>query len=173
MEDNGQLLLLFYLVDDFQEFNIRGKLFYLGKVLDSDKATQGQMCTLKPIISWAPSHVQHGLMAELLSLVNRINGSKARARFHEHWCSLTDYVKSRPLEHPCKKLLQTCPDAAQFTEWVIQGLKPRGVSKWLLNIDELAAVGSDGEPFIAWALTEQSVRCFNISFRAFERESER
>jgi len=167
MEDNDQLLLLFYFIDDFQEFNIRGTWFGFGHIFDSDEANMEQICQFKPVISWAPSHVEQGRVSELLSLVNRINGSKARFAFHQEWNGLGLAGVQKYLAEINPQTHYVFNDCCKIITDLILNSAPRGQSKWLLEKGD-TAVGFDHEPFVAFALTEQNIRRFTESFRTFE-----
>jgi len=77
LESNNQLVLIFYFYDDYTKPNLRGMVKIItGKFML-------QQPELKPIYSWAPSHIEQGLIAELLSFANRINGSSKRTEFNQ------------------------------------------------------------------------------------------
>jgi hypothetical protein len=77
-QSNEQLLLILYFYDDYSQPNIR------GKVKSTIECQQAETrLGIKPMYSWAPSHVEQGLIAELLSFANRINGSRKRFEFNE------------------------------------------------------------------------------------------
>jgi hypothetical protein len=67
MERTKSFLVIFHLYDDRSEPNIR-----LMKKTFKDEMSEFE----RPTITWAPSHLESGLLGELLSYANIINGLK-------------------------------------------------------------------------------------------------
>lgn len=83
-QPNEQFLFIFTFKDDFKSSNLRSNLTKVKALVTGSVSeyTVTDINTCEQIASshytWAPSHIELGLMTELLSLANRINGSKKR-----------------------------------------------------------------------------------------------
>lgn len=81
-QSNNQFLFIFEFHDEYPKPNIRFK-----------SAKNGYDKDYHNWIEWAPTHVELGMMAELLSFANRINGSKQRIVLLEVLTQHSTYVK--------------------------------------------------------------------------------
>lgn len=176
MKPNELLLLLFYFVDDFRKANLRGGLYSYGSgssIADLDKfrdKSKVGLHELKPIISLSTSHVEQGLMSELLSLANRVNGSKARSKFYEFVSGLSGISTWIHCKAEDPDFNAICPWFKTLgLDVTILDLAPRGVRKWLLNLG-FYCFGFENGPFIGWALNEESIRYFTEAFEEAEED---
>lgn len=74
-ERTKSFLVIFHFYDDFSKENLRIKKYERGKMLIILSPEEAIMPN-KAWMSWAPSHPELGLLSELLSLANIINGLK-------------------------------------------------------------------------------------------------
>ena len=74
-ERTKSFLVIFHFYDDFSRENLRIKKYAEGNMLIYSPIKEAIMPD-KAWISWAPSHLEIGLLSELLSYANRVNGLK-------------------------------------------------------------------------------------------------
>ena len=86
-QPNEQFLFVFTFADDYETSNLRANywrrddIHLPGNTLNlefENEQKEVHTISINTMYTWAPSHVEVGLMADLLSLANRINGSKKR-----------------------------------------------------------------------------------------------
>jgi hypothetical protein len=74
LQPNSQYLLVFYFIDDFRNPNHRGWISKTQEFEDS-KIGYHRQTYKQAMYSWAPTHSEQGLIAELLAFMNELNGS--------------------------------------------------------------------------------------------------
>ena len=72
-EETKSYLVIFHFFDDFSAPNLRTTILgisksHFGEDIDLSKRKS------TPLLTWAPSHIELGLLSEVLSYANRING---------------------------------------------------------------------------------------------------
>jgi len=131
VERTKTFLVIFHLYDDYSRPNIR-----LNKKTFKDEGVEFE----RPTITWSPSHPELGLLSELLSYANIINGLKetekrklrrdleiavdeGNGHLHLYWYPIRDL-----LELQNKALLFETPDKCIFirhAEWMGEPFEPR------------------------------------------------
>jgi len=129
-ERTKTFLVIFHLYDDYSQPNIRLK----KKTFKGGKSEFGS-----PTITWAPSHLESGLLGELLSYANIINGLKEGEK-RELRRDLEVAVKEengylRLYAYPIKNLLEShkvllfeTPDDCVFIrhmDWIDESTEPK------------------------------------------------
>jgi len=75
-EKTKTYLVIFHFLDTLSERNLRMKnvLMSKGKYGDKEVVFESPQPKLTPLMTWAPSHLELGLLSEVLSYANIING---------------------------------------------------------------------------------------------------
>jgi len=129
-EGTKTFLVIFHFYDDYSQPNIR---------LNNKTIKDGESEFERPTITWAPSHLESGLLSELLGYANIINGLKEGGK-RELRRDLEVAVKGedgnlRLYAYPIKNLLESqnkillfeTPDSCLFIrhmDWIDESTEP-------------------------------------------------
>jgi hypothetical protein len=105
-ERTKTFLVIFHLNDDFSTPNVRVNKYEIGRKEAQILTPIGEHTTLRAPeawVTWAPSHVETGLLMEILSYANIVNGLKTKEK-----------MELKPLLEVRRKAIGRCPVCKQL-----------------------------------------------------------